>query len=115
MKNQKQASLLLMDMQYTFVSSLMSSPPASSSPLATKEKDLSHTLASHPPPSSLLDESDECEMTGGSPNTGMPMMTTPVLVPSVRKSPDTKTDGVCVILETGSKGGGSESEDDWNW
>lgn len=96
-------------MQNTFVSSLISPSLASSSPLVEKDK-----LNLSQQSSSLLDESDECEMTGGSPN----MMTTPVLVPSVRKSPDdSKTDGVCEILETGSKGGGggSESEDDWNW
>lgn len=97
-KNQKRASLLLTDMQNTFVSSLISLPPASSSPLITKEEDKPpYTLAP-----SLLDEFDECEMTGGGPNTGM--ITAPVLVPSVRKSP-LKGDGG---LETESKPGGSD-------
>ena len=130
-KSQKRASLLLSDIQNTFVSSLISPTPMSSHSPSTSAKEKlpvlpifasGNTLVSQPTSaSSLLDEFDDGEMTGG-PNTDTThtLLKTPVLVPSVRKSPEPSMSSAILkrdqdpCLETGSKGG-SEFDDDWNW
>jgi len=128
-KSQKRASVLLSDMQNTFVSSLISTPPTSAP--ATKEKypvldpifaSGDNTPASQPTSaSSLLDVLDEDEIAGGGlstdnkPTRTTLLLNTPVLVPSVRKSLGPSNLIPPAILKQDQDSCLEESDDDWNW
>jgi len=133
-KSQKRASVLLSDMQNTFVSSLISpsaSPSPPSSALATKETypildpilaSGDNTPVSQPTSASyLLDELDDSDMTGGGLNVDHTtqqtalLLNTPVLVPSVRKPPGLSTLTPPGILKQDKEPCFGESDDDWNW
>jgi hypothetical protein len=116
-KGQKRASLLLSDMQNTFVSSLISptplSPPPSAS-ITTQRKPpvidpifASNASMSQTTSTSLLDEIDG-PLTG---RLNAALLPTPVLVPP------TSNPLPALWLETkeGGSKGESESDDDWNW
>lgn len=119
-KSQKRASLLLSDMQNTFVSSLISPPPTASPSSATAREQLPvlnpiftcNGMASQPSNASLLDEFDN-DLAGHA----APKLTTPVLVPSMRISSlsTMKPDQHRLETKEAESKGGSESDEDWNW